>query len=191
MFEAHIQPEAQLPFKDKLLRTLSIALGNTDTIKEEVDQIDSFGRARNPGKTKRTFKAEKESDFIYLLSTGKVISVEAIVQLNRLYPINEKSVSSYFSHNLKFIGTLTNQKRIEYRVYHGREVDNVDADSSPVSDSEALKTYLTAGKALNNLKLIFPNIETRLSTGNRKTKMTGDYYRQMVQTGRKYNVRPR
>ena len=111
--------------------------------------------------------------------------------MNRLYPINEKSVSSYFSHNLKFIGTLTNQKRIEYRVYHGREVDNVDADSSPVSDSEALKTYLTAGKALNNLKLIFPNIETRLSTGNRKTKMTGDYYRQMVQTGRKYNVRPR
>lgn len=191
MFERHRRTEPQLSLKDKALRLLSIALGNIDTVQEEVDKINSYGQARRTKEVKRTFKAMDEEDFVDLLKKGGVTSIEAIVQLNRLSPITKRGVIGYFSHNLKFVGTLENKRRVEYRVYHGREVDNKDADSSPIEDGEALKTYLTAGRALNNLKLTFPHVETRLSTLNRKTNLTKDYYRQMVESGRRYKVRPR
>lgn len=195
----------QPSFKDRAIRLLSIALGNIDPTEEEVDKIDKYGylATKKEGR-KNPHKVHSEEEFIQALKSTNATLVDAEIYVtrnkNELHlPRTITKVLDSFHHSITFRSVSKSGREFEYSVSFGDQMGNGNAETYPYSDTSALRTYVTAGNALVNLKNRFPDISTRLLTSNRgvhlltldgRASFSKAVYYEMVRSARKNHVEP-
>ena len=184
MFHELNSKEAESSIKDKTLRawrSFLIAIGRVDAAKEEADKIDSYGYVENR-RYENVLTVDSEQEFIAALKKAGATSVEAQVYITKDKSKENLGAYAVYNHDVTFVAALPGLKSVRYPVSFDKHRSPDEADYLPITDTLALRTYLTAGQSLINLKMGFPNILTSLLTSNKGIKFDGNYYYDMVQT---------
>ena len=182
--------EIEPSVKKKMLRawrSLMVAVGRINEAQEEVRKIDSFGFIKNR-RPKKVLTVDSEGEFIAAFKKGEVTSIEAQVYVTKDKSKQSLGAYSVFDHKVTFVAELPGLKIVQYPVSFDKHRSLGEIENLPIADTLALRTYITAGQSLINLKMGFPNIPTRLSTSNNGIIFDVVYYYAMVKTARKGKV---
>lgn len=174
-------------------RLVLIYLGLIDIIKEEVDQVNQYGQAL-PYKGEKTITKNSLEEFIQTIQQQGGISIEAVVGVhtNRKDKlIKDLNIGvDIFNYGISLKALLNNGRIVSFTQNFGRKCGSIDASVNPHNDTNALKTYITAGKTLIGIKTHFPKLRVRLSTSEPKFSLDQDTYHDLLRIAKKHRIKP-
>lgn len=180
-------------FLNKVKRLAAISLGLIDRVKEEVDQIDQYGQAL-PYDDKKILTTDSLERFLQTIrqQTGNFVEAVVDVHTSRTDKAINVRVLGIDSFNYSFIlkAPQNDGNIVVLTQNFGERYGNSDANLSPRNDTYALKTYITAGKTLVDIKTLFPGLTMRLATSERKFGLDKNTYYDMLQMAKQYGVKP-